>query len=109
MFPQDLRRGSSGVSYLHRYLLFSAHNIFSVDAANALNETSRPLAKGTPGLGADLPAKVAYITTKAEKILGISHNAPLERPSNGEGLFRYHSLEETTKDTLKDYEQRGWW
>ncbi|KAK7056929.1 hypothetical protein VNI00_002647 [Paramarasmius palmivorus] len=80
-----------------------------LDAANALNETSRPLAKGTPGLGADLPAKVAYITTKAEKILGISHNAPLDRPSNGEGLFKYHSLEETTKDTLKDFEQRGWW
>ncbi|KAI3616194.1 d-lactaldehyde dehydrogenase [Moniliophthora roreri] len=78
-----------------------------LDVANAINPTSRPLAKGVPGLGADLPARITYLVGKAERILGISHTAP-GRPTNGEGLFKYHSLEETSRDTLKDYEERGW-
>ena len=67
-----------------------------VDTANALSPSPIPshtdMPKGNPGAGK--PPKIAFDTAKASKIFG--HE------------LKYRSMEETTRDTLEDFERRGW-
>jgi hypothetical protein len=70
-----------------------------VDAANAISPPPKlatgSLPKGNPGAGTGHPSTVHilyYDTTKAARILGL----------------KYHTIAETTKDTLADYEAKGW-
>ena len=70
-----------------------------VDAANAISPppklTTGRLPKGNPGAGTGHPSTVhltQFDAAKAARILGL----------------RYRTLAETTRDTLADYEARGW-
>jgi len=69
-----------------------------IDTANALSPSPIPshtnLPKGDPGAGKKLPPKIAFDTAKASKIFGPE--------------LKYRSMEETTRDTLEDFERRGW-
>ncbi|KAJ3786733.1 D-lactaldehyde dehydrogenase [Lentinula aff. detonsa] len=69
-----------------------------IDTANALSPSPIPshtdLPKGKPGAGKDFVAKIVYDASKASKILGPE--------------LVYHTMEETTRDTLADFEKRGW-
>lgn len=68
-----------------------------IDTANALSPHPMPskegiLPQGAPGQGKDTVHMVRYDTSKAQRILGIAPKG----------------MEETTRDTLADYESRGW-
>ncbi|KIL60770.1 hypothetical protein M378DRAFT_130340 [Amanita muscaria Koide BX008] len=65
-----------------------------LDAANSLSPSpfSRPLPVGAPGAGKNVPHKIDYDTSKERKILKV----------------KYKTIEESTKDTLADFESRGW-
>ncbi|KAJ8581220.1 NAD(P)-binding protein [Rhizopogon salebrosus TDB-379] len=70
-----------------------------IDAANAISPPPKlatgSLPKSNPGAGTGHPSTVHvlyYDTTKAARILGL----------------KYHTIAETTKDTLADYEAKGW-
>lgn len=70
-----------------------------VDAANAISPPPKlatgSLPKGNPGAGTGHPTTVHvlfYDTSKAARILGL----------------KYRTIAETTKDTLDDYETKGW-
>lgn len=70
---------------------------YKVDTANALSPHPMPskegiLPQGAPGQGKDTVHMVRYDTSKAQRILGIAPKG----------------MEETTRDTLADYESRGW-
>ncbi|KAJ3969521.1 D-lactaldehyde dehydrogenase [Lentinula raphanica] len=69
-----------------------------IDTANALSPSPIPshtdLPKGKPGAGKDFVPKIVYDASKASKILGPE--------------LVYHTMEETTRDTLEDFEKRGW-
>ncbi|GLB36862.1 putative D-lactaldehyde dehydrogenase [Lyophyllum shimeji] len=66
-----------------------------VDAANSLSPSPIPshprLPVGYPGARPDKPV-ASYDTSKEKRILGL----------------KYHTKEETTRDTLADFEKRGW-
>ena len=67
----------------------------SVDAANDLNpppKLSTTLPVGVRGAGKTAKHFLFYDTTKADQILGL----------------KYRTIAETTRDTLADYEARGW-
>lgn len=67
----------------------------SVDAANDLNsppKLSTTLPVGVRGAGKTAKHLTFYDTAKADRILGL----------------KYRTIAETTKDTLADYEARGW-
>ncbi len=72
--------------------------LYPVDAANSLSPSPIPshsdLPKGKPGAGKDNKPKIIYDARKASRILGPE--------------LKYHSVEETTRDTLADFEKRGW-
>lgn len=74
-------------------------SFFLVDAANALSPSPIPshtdLPKGNPGAGKISKPIFPYDASKAPKILGPE--------------LVYHTKEETTRDTLADFERRGWW
>ncbi|KAG2365175.1 hypothetical protein BDR07DRAFT_1399625 [Suillus spraguei] len=70
-----------------------------IDAANAISPPPKlatgALPKGNPGAGTEHPSTVHlvyYDTAKAARILGI----------------KYRTIAETAKDTLADYEAKGW-
>ncbi|KAG1731354.1 uncharacterized protein EDB91DRAFT_1154692 [Suillus paluster] len=70
-----------------------------IDAANAISPPPKlatgGLPKGNPGAGTGHPSTVHllyYETAKAARILGL----------------KYRTITETTKDTLADYEAKGW-
>ncbi|KAH7884064.1 hypothetical protein F5I97DRAFT_1646596 [Phlebopus sp. FC_14] len=66
-----------------------------IDAANALDpvpKLAQPLRKGIPGAGATAKHLLHYSTAKADRIFGL----------------KYRTIAETTRDTLADYEARGW-
>ncbi|KAG6856805.1 hypothetical protein H0H87_000502 [Tephrocybe sp. NHM501043] len=67
-----------------------------LDAANSFNPSPIPshpkLAVGYPGAGATAKPPVAYDSSKAARILGI----------------KYRTKEDVTRDTLADFENRGW-
>ncbi|KAJ3877793.1 D-lactaldehyde dehydrogenase, partial [Lentinula edodes] len=69
-----------------------------IDTANALSPSPIPshtdLPKGKPGAGKDFVPKIVYDPSKASKILGPE--------------LVYHTIEETTRDILADFEKRGW-
>ncbi|KAF5391121.1 hypothetical protein D9757_003042 [Collybiopsis confluens] len=69
-----------------------------LDIANSLSPSPIPshtdLPKGNPGAGKDFVPNIAYDASKASRILGPE--------------LRYHTMEETTRDTLADFERRGW-
>lgn len=72
---------------------------FVVDAANAISPPptlkTGGLPKGNPGAGTGHPNTVHllyYDTTKAARILGL----------------KYRTIAETTRDTLEDYQAKGW-
>ncbi|KAJ4474488.1 D-lactaldehyde dehydrogenase [Lentinula aciculospora] len=69
-----------------------------IDVANALSPSPIPshtdLPKGSPGAGKEFVPKIVYDPSKASRILGPE--------------LVYHTIEETTKDTLADFERRGW-
>lgn len=78
------------LSYYHHY------RRYPVDAATSLNPSPIPshaLPKGIPGAGLNATHKIQYDTAKAAKILG---------------LVKYRTKEELAKDTLEDFEKRGW-
>ncbi|KAF9064341.1 hypothetical protein BDP27DRAFT_1384769 [Rhodocollybia butyracea] len=83
-----------------RLLISAGEFVFQdfIDAANSFSPSPIPshsdLPKGNPGAGKGFQAKVAYDASKASKILGPE--------------LVYHSIEETTRDTLADFESRGW-
>ncbi|KAL4078866.1 hypothetical protein V8B97DRAFT_1864802 [Scleroderma yunnanense] len=69
--------------------------IDAVDIANALDpppKLSKPLPKGNPGAGSQYAHSFVFDNSKSKRILEL----------------KYRSMTETTKDTLKDYEARGW-
>jgi len=66
-----------------------------IDAANDLNPPPKLLTKlpvGVRGAGKTAKHLILYDTAKADRILGL----------------RYRTILETTRDTLADYEARGW-
>jgi len=66
-----------------------------VDVANALTPSPMPGRKfvtGTPGAGRTATPPVRYNTAKAAQILGL----------------KYRTKEEMTKDSLVDFQERGW-
>ncbi|KAE9410975.1 NAD(P)-binding protein [Gymnopus androsaceus JB14] len=67
-----------------------------MDCANSLSPSPIPshpnLPKGLPGSAKDVTHMVLFSADKGEKLLGI----------------KYHTMEEMTRDSLKDFEQRGW-
>ncbi|KAF9232841.1 hypothetical protein BU15DRAFT_67092 [Melanogaster broomeanus] len=66
-----------------------------IDAANDLNpppKLSTTLPVGVRGAGKTAKHVMDYSTAKADRVLGL----------------KYRSIAETTKDTLADYEARGW-
>ncbi|KAF9229899.1 hypothetical protein BU15DRAFT_57759, partial [Melanogaster broomeanus] len=66
-----------------------------IDAANELNpppKLSTTLPVGIKGAGKTAKHLMIYNTAKADRVLGL----------------KYRSMAETTKDTLADYEARGW-
>ncbi|KAG6917262.1 hypothetical protein DXG01_003209 [Tephrocybe rancida] len=67
-----------------------------IDAANALSPPAvlsrSKIAVGFPGAGKTVKAPVEYNTSKAARILGL----------------KYHTKEEVARDTLADFERRGW-
>ncbi|KAJ3854684.1 D-lactaldehyde dehydrogenase [Lentinula lateritia] len=69
-----------------------------IDSANALSPSPIPshtdMPKGNPGAGKILKPIFPYDASKAPKILGPE--------------LVYHTKEETTRDTLADFERRGW-
>ncbi|KIK63983.1 hypothetical protein GYMLUDRAFT_40198 [Collybiopsis luxurians FD-317 M1] len=69
-----------------------------IDIANSFSPSPIPshpdLPKGNPGAGKGYIPKIAYDASKASRILGPE--------------LKYHTIEETTKDTLADFEKRGW-
>ena len=64
----------------------------SVNVANALNKTGRKLPVGYPDLPTENPPFLLYDASRSKDILGMT----------------YRSMEETTRDTLADYDARGW-
>lgn len=76
----------------------TTNHIPAVDTANALSPSPIPshtdLPKGKPGAGKDFVPKIVYDPSKASKILGPE--------------LVYHTIEETTRDILADFEKRGW-
>jgi len=85
------------VHFVFVSLYYSPNRV--VDAANAISPppklTTGRLPKGNPGAGTGHPSTVHlqhYDTTKAARILGV----------------KYRTIAEMTKDTLADYEARGW-
>ncbi|KAG6917263.1 hypothetical protein DXG01_003210 [Tephrocybe rancida] len=67
-----------------------------IDAANALSPPAvlsrSKIAVGFPGAGKTAKAPVEYNTSKAARILGL----------------KYYTKEEVARDTLADFERRGW-
>ncbi|KIK20840.1 hypothetical protein PISMIDRAFT_574291 [Pisolithus microcarpus 441] len=66
-----------------------------IDTANSLDpspQLSKPLPKGNPGVGLQLPCMNNFDNTKSQRILGVE----------------YRSMAEMTRDTFADYEARGW-
>ena len=83
--------------FIFRLLHYSPNPI--VDAANAISPPPKlatgGLPKGNPGAGTGHPSTVHllyYDTTKAARILEL----------------KYRTIAETAKDTLADYEAKGW-
>jgi len=64
-----------------------------VDFANKFNNTSRPLFAGFPSIHENKEYKLNYDNSKGVRLLGI----------------KYHTKEETTKDTLEEFARRGLW
>ena len=65
------------------------------DAANSLSPSpisSHKLLVGTPGSGEGVDYPLVYSVEKQEKILGL----------------KFLTMEETARDTLADFERRGW-
>lgn len=79
-------------------LPYSIALFISVDTANSLSPSPIPshtdLPKGDPGAGKRLPPMISFDTSKASRILGPE--------------LKYHSMDETTRDALEDFERRGW-
>ena len=50
---------------------------------------------------------VVYKNEKGKQLLGISNDAA-GRGEKGEGEWKYRTKEETTKDLLVDFAERGW-
>ncbi|KAE9390117.1 D-lactaldehyde dehydrogenase [Gymnopus androsaceus JB14] len=70
-----------------------------IDAANSLPPSALPLdklPKGNPGAGKSCQHKILYDARKAERILGLGAEV------------KYHTMEETSKDSLEDFARRGW-
>ncbi|KAL1751805.1 hypothetical protein FB107DRAFT_221234 [Schizophyllum commune] len=63
-----------------------------INVANALNKTGRKLPVGYPDLPTETPPFLLYDASRSKDILGMT----------------YRSMEETTRDTLADYDARGW-
>ncbi|KAI5831152.1 NAD(P)-binding protein [Schizophyllum commune Tattone D] len=63
-----------------------------INVANALNKTGRKLPVGYPDLPTENPPFLLYDASRSKDILGMT----------------YRSVEETTRDTLADYDARGW-
>ncbi len=66
-----------------------------MDSANGLTPSAIPshkLPKGNPGAGKNHNHLVLYDTAKADRIFG----------------HKYRSMDECTRDTLADFERRGW-
>ncbi|KAL0566202.1 hypothetical protein V5O48_015813 [Marasmius crinis-equi] len=73
-----------------------------LDVANALEPapyTKHSLARGNPGTS-DTQPNILYKAERAKKLLGISNEADAE--------WKYKTIEETTRDTLADFADRGW-
>ena len=69
--------------------------IYTVDAANSLSPSPIPshtLSRGTPGGAVNIVYKVKYDTSKSDRILGL----------------KYRTKEDVARDTLADFESRGW-
>uniref|UniRef100_A0A0W0ETB8 NAD-dependent epimerase/dehydratase domain-containing protein n=1 Tax=Moniliophthora roreri TaxID=221103 RepID=A0A0W0ETB8_MONRR len=80
-----------------------------LDVANALTPqpyTRHPLAKGKAGAGKDVAPHVVYKNEKAKRVLGLSHEATGRETGHGE--WKYRTKEETVKDLLTDFAERGW-
>ena len=98
IFLQDSGNGRILVGGLHFSTVLLLTNLV-VDAANAISPppklTTGSLPKGNPGAGTGHPSTVHLVhfdTAKAARILGL----------------KYRTLAEMTRDTLADYEARGW-
>jgi len=66
-----------------------------IDVANSLSPSPIPshtLSRGTPGGAVNIVYKVKYDTSKSDRILGL----------------KYRTKEELVRDTLADFEARGW-
>ncbi|KAK7047142.1 hypothetical protein VNI00_006807 [Paramarasmius palmivorus] len=81
-----------------------------LDIANSLTPspyTKHPFAKGAPGSQKDVSPHVVYKNEKGKQLLSISNDAA-GRGEKGEGEWKYRTKEETTKDLLVDFAERGW-
>ena len=70
-------------------------DIAEVDIANALDpppNLSNPLPRGNTGASSQATVDLYLDNTKSKRVLGL----------------KYRSMAEMTKDTLADYEARGW-
>ncbi|KAK7020195.1 hypothetical protein VNI00_017808 [Paramarasmius palmivorus] len=82
-----------------------------LDVANTLTPapyTKHPLARGVPGCQKDGVPHAIFENKKARDLLGMSVETGATRGANGEGEWKYRTKEETTKDILVDFAQRGW-
>ncbi|KAF9231200.1 hypothetical protein BU15DRAFT_56475, partial [Melanogaster broomeanus] len=78
-----------------RFIVSAGECVPCFDAANDLNpppKLSTTLPVGVRGAGKTAKHVMDYSTAKADRVLGL----------------KYRSIAETTKDTLADYEARGW-
>ncbi|KAL0574028.1 hypothetical protein V5O48_001175 [Marasmius crinis-equi] len=74
-----------------------------LDVSNALAPppyTKHPLARGTPGAGKDDPPTISYKAERAKSLLGMSNEEDAE--------WKYKTKQETARDMLADFAQRGW-
>ncbi|KAJ7438936.1 hypothetical protein B0H11DRAFT_2103455 [Mycena galericulata] len=67
--------------------------------------------KGVPGSGKDVVHQIRYDNRKAERLLGMT-NDPSKAATDASGqkieFTVYRTMEETARDTVADWEKRGW-